>query len=297
MDARRSVIITCLVFPYIVSAPAVADSWFPIKKTEFYSADRSHVFVIEPHPLGALKPGHCRGTLFDLEAVGPVAAWSRHLINDRGPVQVFVSNSGRYVVTMDEWHRVGKLPLVLYGPRGSLIAVHSKDTLGLGKDLHRIPVTVSSVWWSFGSVSFFDPQEEAFFIRLHWGRKIMIDPRDGTVMDEEWYERRKRWAMSEENWAALHERYQSGLVQRVLAMLDSASPQDRMVGARACGEEGIREAAPRLKELLDDRAYVHDMIRLVQGPETERVSTVAQAAAEALRLLDGRDEGVDLEPN
>ena len=80
--------------------------------------------------------------------------WSRFLINNHSPVRVFVSDSGKYVVTMDEWHSVGELPVVVYGQRGELIRVHSTDSLGLKDDVLQITITASSYWWNEDSVIF-----------------------------------------------------------------------------------------------------------------------------------------------
>ena len=55
--------------------------------------------------------------------------WRRHLINDIAPVAAVVASSGKYVVAMDEWLHFGDLPIVIYGARGDLIAVHNLEEI------------------------------------------------------------------------------------------------------------------------------------------------------------------------
>ncbi|WP_146462338.1 hypothetical protein [Rubripirellula tenax] len=160
---------------------------------------------IEPHNNWPDKPGHCRGILYRLNGEKRNEIWSRFLVNNHAPVSVFVANTGNYVVTMDEWHSVGELPVVVYGKRGELVRVHSTDSLGLKDDIEHIKQTVSSYWWNEDSTSFFGPEGETFFIRLHWGKLLMLELRDGDLMDDEWYEIAKGWAMPEKKWKALHD--------------------------------------------------------------------------------------------
>ena len=124
---------------------------------EFRSENGQHLLKLEPRDDWPDKPGHCRATLYRLDGNKRTEKWSRFLINNHAPVQVFVSNSGNYVLTMDEWHSVGELPVVIYGRRGELIRVHSTDSLGLGNDIEHIKMTDSSFWWNEDSVSFLRP--------------------------------------------------------------------------------------------------------------------------------------------
>jgi len=84
-------------------------------------------------------PGYCKGVLFEVRGgTKRVELWPLFLINNEAPVSVFVTNAGRYVVTMDEWGRVGKLPVVVYGFQGELVHVHNTVSLGVGEDSEHI---------------------------------------------------------------------------------------------------------------------------------------------------------------
>jgi len=181
------------------------DSWGPITKFEFRSENGRHLLRIEPHDNWPDKPGHCRATLYRDDGDKRTELWSRFLINNHAPVKVFVSNSGRYVLTMDEWHSVGELPVVIYGRRGYLIRVHNTDSLGLKDDIEHITRSVSSYWWNENSTSFFGPDGETFFVRLHWGKLVMLDLSSGDLMDDDWYDIARGWRMPKTKWKSLHD--------------------------------------------------------------------------------------------
>jgi hypothetical protein len=229
---------------------AYADEWPSISRTEFFSENGAYRLKIKPHPQ---KPGHCLATLFR----GDEEVWSRHLINDHAPVRVFVAESGRYVITMDEWHHVGELPVVIYGSRGDLIRVHSTDSLGLKEDAPQIARSISSYWWNQHSLSFFGPDDEVFFIRLNWGKWVVIDlaPRSGEVLAREpkphlGDDLRERHA---ERWKRLDAYREENLPRHVIRLLRSEDAGERKTGVMICGRENLTEIVPVLRELLNDK--------------------------------------------
>ncbi len=264
-----------------------ADRWGPVKHTEFHSAAGTHRLKIDPDPDWPDKPGHCRATLYR----GNKEVWSRYLINNHAPVRVFVADSGKYVVTMDEWHSVGELPVVIYGRLGRLVRVHSTDSLGLAEDVLHIKRTVSSYWWNEDSVSFFGPDDETFIIRLHWGKWIVLDLRAGYVMQEEASSRDGLHVRDERKWKALQAYRQKELAARAIAMLSSTDAGERKTAALICGQEKLTQAIPRLRELLNDKeSFATD------GPAGwTRVYFVRQAAKEALEAMGQAVEHVIVE--
>jgi len=246
---------------------------------------------ISPHPDWPDKPGHCRATLYGVEGAKRREIWSRFLINNHAPVRVFVADSGEYVVTMDEWHSVGELPIVVYGKRGELIRVHSTDSLGLKDDVLHIKRTVSSYWWNEDSMSFFGPDEETFFIRLHWGKLVFISLEDGDLMDEGWYTVHKGWRMPAEKWKCLHDHARAEVRERALLWLRSENPAERKTGAAISGSEKLGEAIPRLRSLLTDQAS------LIRGTTTKRFRAyyVREAAKQAIENMGEQCDGVVVE--
>lgn len=248
---------TIVVLLLMLTSHSRADSWGPVKKTEFYSVNRAHMLKIEPHPDWPSKPGHCRATLFR----GQKEVWSRHLVNNHAPVRVFVADSGEYVVTMDEWHNVGDLPVVIYGRDGELVRVHSTDSLGLKDDVLHIKMTVSSYWWNENSISFFGPDDEMFFIRLHWGKWIVLELRNGHLFQkEETFFRDDLRKQHEQKWKKLEEYRQKKLAEQGIQMLSSKDSTDsktkdstdRKTGALRSSQEKLKSSATKrsVTELL-----------------------------------------------
>lgn len=160
-----------------------ADQWGFAYEREYLSPNHEHMLRILPDPARPIRSGHCTATLFKIDGKNKTEVWSRHLINHYSPVRAFVSDSGQYVITMDEWAGVGKRPVVIYNSRGALIKVHSTDSLGLAEDWEKIKVSTLSYHWNENAISFYGPEEETFFIRLHWGKLLLIRLRDGALME------------------------------------------------------------------------------------------------------------------
>ncbi len=283
-EMRTCIFLSVVALSHITAATGLADSWGPIKKTEFYSANRKHLLKISPHANWSKKPGHCRATLYTVEDAECTEVWSRFLINNQAPVRVFVSDSGDYVLTMDEWGSLGELPVVIYGWRGGLVRVHSTDSLGLENDVRHITMSVSSYWWNEDSMSFFGPDEETFFIRLHWGKLLLLSLDDGDLMNDEWYGRHKGWHIPEERWKTLHDFARREHRERALQWLDSEDSRERKIGAVICGQAKLEEAIPRLRELLTDEEHMLSF-RGILPAQGHRVYYVRKAAKEALENM------------
>ena len=271
-----------------IATIASADSWGPIEQTEFFSENRKHMLRIEPHLDWSTKPGHCLATLFQ----GDKTIWSRYLINNHAPVRVFVADSGKYVITMDEWHNVGDLPVVIYGGRGDLIRVHSTDSLGLKDDVQHIKMTISSYWWNEDSISFFGPNDEKLFIRLHWGKWIVLDLLRGDLLQkEEPFFRDDLREQHEQEWQSMVEYRRDKLATHAFRMLESDEAGDRKTGALICGQEKLTDAIPALRKLLDDEASFKTNV----PKEWTRVYFVRKAAKEALEAMGQTVQGITVE--
>jgi hypothetical protein len=240
---------------FAANGPASADQWEAARTTEYQSQDGSCIFRVEPSPLW-FSAGHCKGELFKIRDGKRVRAWSRDLINNKAPVRAYVADSGRYVITMDEWGQVGTFPVVVYGLRGELVAVHSTKSLGLaGEDILHIKVSVSSYWWNENALVFFDPREEVLCIRLHWGKLLLINLYDGELMSQEWYEGRRGWDRDARKWPALREYAEKHSGALAMKMLVSKEPKERETAALVAGQLQLREAIPALRALLADEAF------------------------------------------
>ncbi|MDP8235302.1 MAG: hypothetical protein P9M08_02860 [Candidatus Erginobacter occultus] len=252
---------------------------------EFFSENRRFCLRVDPDPERPHRPGYCLATLYEGEQI----IWSRYLINNLAPISVFVADSGKYVITMDEWTSFGELPVVIYGERGRLIRVHGKDSLGLEDDIMHIKITVSSFWWNEDAISFFAPEEERFFIRLHWGRWIVLDLRRGNLMREDKFifrdDQREQYRGE---WKELVNYREAELARRAIRMLDSEEEPERKTGALICGQEKLTEAIPQLRKLLADPGW----FQRGSGKTGTIVLYVRESAREALEAMGERVDGV-----
>jgi hypothetical protein len=94
------------------------------------------------------------------------AVWQRDLSNDVAPVDVLVSDNGKYVVTLDNWHKVGRGPnvVVIYGPQGKLVRQLALEDFLAREQVSKLRVSVSSTWW--GSGHYLDEKQECVVLRI-----------------------------------------------------------------------------------------------------------------------------------
>lgn len=153
----------------IVPGAASADSWALPERQSYFSADRSLRFTVTPRalrgalgyfedkvagkePAGQDKEGvkEATGKLERLDSNGTwIAVWERPLLNEVAPVNALVENSGRYVVTFDNWHSVGlgDNVVVIYGADGRLIRSMTLTDIVPEDYVQILPRSVSSLWW------------------------------------------------------------------------------------------------------------------------------------------------------
>ena len=170
-----------------------ADSWpWPTEKDYFSENQQFAAHVTPPKYLQKDEP---LLEVFEIKNAQRVPVWQCKLGNEKAPVEVYASNDGRYVVTVNEHGRAGYGDYVVafYGKDGriknySLEEILNlpepiskseieemqrllKDTRNLDKEellrlrqvisekllVHQlIPHTVSSRWWDRNSIKFFD---------------------------------------------------------------------------------------------------------------------------------------------
>lgn len=101
---------------------AFADRWLLPTVTDYYSPNRFFRLRVTP----AIAPsGVCTATLYERKYfVWYAAKWTALLSNRVAPVSALISDSGRYVVTFDNWHEVGygdDVVAVFDGSNGKLL--------------------------------------------------------------------------------------------------------------------------------------------------------------------------------
>ena len=270
------------VLALLAPSPALADPWH--QPTETVTNSRSGEYRLRVSPSTSLPRsfGNCAAEFYRMEEGDPILLWSRHLINNVMPVRTFVTDSGKYVVTMEEWYRRGEFPVVIYGDRGQLIKVHDKDSLKLLADaISRLDIDIWASWSQY-AVVFFGRNEETFIIRLCWGRMIMLRLADGQLLDEDWADHMGKGI----ELRSLHE-FATRRVQEVaLELLQSPQPDDRVTGTLVARDYRLRRAKPLLQALLSDPSTLIQYTAPVEDPSARRVVYyIREAAQEAMDAI------------
>lgn len=294
MKARARIRVPFLLLPILIACGGSCfGTWEALKQMEFRSADTGkYLFRVTPHKDWVKRPGNCKGELFFVDKGKQKRVWSRYLINNSGPITAYATKSGEYVVTMNEWGWYGAFPVVIYGPDGKLIRMHSLESLGLEGDSDMPECSTVGVEWDENAIVFFGPKEKTLIIRLRWGRILMVKLDSGDVMDEEWYEEYKGWYIKETEWKKLHAFAREHSAKLAVFMLGSKDSRDRQTGAIAVGQMKCRGAIPKLRTLLDDpNAYG---FQAGDGP-LMTVYYVRKVAKQALEAMGEEVKGVVIE--
>jgi len=145
-----------------------ADEWMLPEPASFHSRGMQLVAEIFP-PASRQNQGQralCYfyelgypGTRWD---VTPTLKWKAELANEKMPVDAIVSQDG-WLVTINNWYGAGQAhSLVVYDPRGHLVADWSGDRLFADPALQRIArdrMSTSSVWWNQHAKYYFTRQQ------------------------------------------------------------------------------------------------------------------------------------------
>jgi len=204
--------ILVILFVIIPSIKAVyADKWgAPIEK-DYFSANGK--FVAHITPAKYLKKGKPSLEVFEMKKnTEKVPLWQCKLGNKVAPVEVYVSNDGRYIVTTNEWYKVGYGDYVaaFYSENGLIKNYSMEEILHLHSDISNlelfrlIPHSVSSRWWDRDSIKFFDTctGKSYFCVWLHlFDRWVAWNPANGEEvkvdegMAKKWNNKARSWAI------------------------------------------------------------------------------------------------------
>ncbi len=174
----------------LFAASAAADSWLATTEQDYYSANEAYYLRVVPGDGSA----HARGTLYEAarREGDDVEVWSRELLNPAAPHKVLVADSGEYVVTFDEWGRVGYGPnvVVIYGAEGDVVKNFALEDLLTEEEIVDVPHSVSSRWW--GGEHYLDEEAGVAVLKVVTGaaepdreetfRELRIRLSDGEVL-------------------------------------------------------------------------------------------------------------------
>lgn len=154
----------------ILAGKVLADTWLPPTVKEYYSAERDVRFTVVPRGLssplayfedlvdgrenaGQAENGEtiARGVLEERTGADSWdKVWAGPLVNDVSPVSAMVAPSGRYVVTFDNWHSIGRGQhvVVIYDRQGRLIRSLELSDIIPPEWIRGLSHSVSSTAWA-----------------------------------------------------------------------------------------------------------------------------------------------------
>ncbi|MGE3466367.1 MAG: hypothetical protein AB7J13_05485 [Pyrinomonadaceae bacterium] len=129
----------------------------------------------------------CKGTL---SAKGKTL-WNVRLDNEVAPVSALISDNGDYVVTFDNWHRVGygdNVVAIYNGKTGTLIKKLGLKDFLTESDIYNLPASTSSIHWH--GVHQIDYTKSELILKVVKPAKgeqffdIRVNLKDGSILDE-----------------------------------------------------------------------------------------------------------------
>lgn len=192
MTKHRITIFVALIFIGASISVVNADSWTIPKQEKYYSPNKMFYLEVTPKKFesqskrfkdrvegkegaGDIKEANdngAKGSFYVRGADGGYSKkWEYPLVNKVSPVSAAVSNKGEYVVTFDNWFRMGygNDVVVIYRSNGALIKKFGLEDLLTKRDIEALPHSVSSIWW--GGKHYLDEVNGLLVLKIISNRK------------------------------------------------------------------------------------------------------------------------------
>ncbi len=206
-----------LVVLFILSSwlgPVYGDSWVQPFERDFFSESKRFVAHVTP----VTKIGAAQLKLYLIEHAERKLLWKCELGNKNAPVEVYVSNDGKSVVTNNEWGQsgYGDFVVAFYGEKGMIKNYSMEEILHLPADIEQaqlrklirklMPHSVSSRRWDLKSIKFFADYDGRTYFCIWlglFGRWVAWDTSNGkeaqisSVMLETLNEKGRLWSLKE----------------------------------------------------------------------------------------------------
>jgi hypothetical protein len=167
----RSILVAALVALGLVAHPAVADDW-PSAHPQGWHA-RGFGKVAEMFPPKSRHNATDKPMVYVYDVAYPGTGWNVSaklvwkgpLVNKEAPYEAILSSDG-WLVTLDDWANLGYgNAVVIYDPKGKLVAAKPLDDL-LPADVADRDRSVSSRYWRKGAKYLFDTKQKLLQIQL-----------------------------------------------------------------------------------------------------------------------------------
>jgi hypothetical protein len=256
--------------------------WIKVPDSETYKSDnKKYIFTTvtgnKDKSVNKDKSLKCKGKLSSNEEI----IWERFLLNPIAPYQVYVANSGEYVVTVGEAYTYGGCPLVIYDQEGKLIRSHTLASLKSERD--PLVFSFCGGTWHDDYPMFFNNDDSYFLIRKEKGIYVIVDLKTGDVL---YNQKRSSSAgvsdIPDTQWENIIKAGDESSIKIAMKLLKSFYRDKRVIGCRICGEMKIKESIPILKKLLSSDYPISSKAN--DGPWMT-VYPIRKAASNALKKM------------
>jgi hypothetical protein len=177
----RLVLILISIFCLSIPGISVADEWARPSVREYKSSNGNYVVVVEPASKGNLPTA----TVYWINKDDRTVLWTTNLVNSVAPIESLVTDDGRYVITLDDWHSVGygDNVIVFYNQSGMIKRYSLEEAASefvkekkLNSFRQQFEHSVSSRWWRAYSIIHIDESGDfpQFGIWLNWTQGWMV---------------------------------------------------------------------------------------------------------------------------
>ena len=99
--------------------------------------------------------------------------WEKDLVNPIAPHNALITNNGKYVITFDDWYKLGygENVMVVYGDEGDMIKrykLHEITTL----PQNQLSISVTSIWWYLGHEAYSEDPDKV---------KVLVVDKDSKI--------------------------------------------------------------------------------------------------------------------
>lgn len=267
----------------VLSGTALGDSWGRPQEKDYFCESKRFVAHVTP-PKGPKKAKPLLEVL-EINNEQRLPLWQCKLGNEKAPMEVYLSDDGRHVATINEHGRIGygNFVLAFYDKTGLVRNYSLVEMPHIPKDIDKmglrqlIPHSVSSRWWNENSIQFFQTYKSDLHFCMWWplfDRWIAWNPTDGEecVIKEDMIEglndKGRVWSLNQ-----LNSKYPPTASYEFLSQLKR--PEDRhyieaMLSSTAYTSGGARSRSFRPKSSGSNDNYRFDEILDYKASSSQR---------------------------